>query len=149
MAKEVILTAPVEGLGIEGDVVRVSDGYARNFLMPRKLAAPVSDSVRRQLAGLRENRLAEQATELEKAETIAKKLADISCTIPVKTHDGGKLFGSVSAADIAKVITEAGVKVDRNEVKLKDPIHELGVFDVKIAVHPKVSQAVKVWIVEE
>lgn len=149
MAKEVILTAPVEGLGIEGDVVKVSDGYARNFLMPRKLAAPVSDSIRRQLAGLREKRLAELATELEKAETLAGKLAEISCTLPVKTHDGGKLFGSVSASDIAKAITAAGVKISRNQVKLKESIHELGVFDVKIEVHPQVSQAVKVWIVEE
>jgi len=149
MAKELILTAPVEGLGIEGDVVKVSEGYARNFLLPRKLAAPVSDSIRRQLSGLREKRLAEQATELEKAEAQAKKLADVSCTIPMKTHDGGKLFGSVTAADVAKAISAAGVTVSRSQVKLKDPIHELGVFEVKVAVHAKVSQVVKVWIVEE
>lgn len=148
MSKEVILTTQVEGLGIEGDVVNVADGYARNYLLPRKLAAKVSPSARRQLEAARQKRLQELAKDLEDARQLSEKLAAVSCTIAVKTHDG-KMFGSVTATDIAKNLEGQGIQIDRHAIRLEQPIKELGVSDVRLVLHPEITQKIKVWIVEE
>lgn len=148
MAVELILTENVEGLGVAGDVVRVAEGYARNYLLPRKLAAPVTDATRRQLETRRRRREEQQRQELEKARSLAAGLEAASCTLPVKAGAEGKLFGSVTANDIAAALQAQGLAVDRRQIQLPEPLRELGVFNVPVRLHPEVQATLKVWIVE-
>lgn len=149
MAVEVLLMNAVPGLGIEGDVVRVADGYARNYLFPNGLAAEVTAGKKRQIEKKRIERLELMRKEKAAAEELAKKFENISCTIAVKTSEGGKMFGSVTAAQIIEKLAEQGFSLERNQLKLDAPLHELGVFDVTVTLHPEVKTALKVWIVEE
>lgn len=149
MAVEVLLMDAVSGLGIEGDVVRVADGYARNYLLPRGLASEVTPGKKRQIEKKRLERLDLLKKEKSAAEELAKKFAELSCTVAVKTSEGGKMFGSVTAAQILEKLEEQGVKLERKQLKLDAPLHELGVFDVVIDLHPEVETTLKVWIVEE
>ncbi len=149
MAVEVLLMDAVPGLGIEGDVVRVADGYARNYLFPKGKASEVTEGKKRQIEKKRIERLEQMRWERATAEELAKKFESISCTISVKTAESGKMFGSVTAAQIIEKIAEQGVVLDRNQVALDEPLHELGVFDITISLHPEVKTALKVWIVEE
>jgi large subunit ribosomal protein L9 len=149
MAVEVLLMDAVPGLGIEGDVVRVADGYARNYLFPRGMAAVVTDGKKRQIEKKRLERLELMRKEKAAAEELAKKFEALSCTIAVKTSETKKLFGSVTAAQIVEKMAEQGVHLERNQLKLEAPLHELGVFDVAVTLHPEVKTTLKVWIVEE
>lgn len=149
MSKEVVLMADVQGLGSQGEVVRVAEGYARNYLLPRNLAAPVTEGARRKLEKARKMKEEQEARELESAQRLVKSIEQVSCTIPVKTGEGGKLFGSVTAADIVSALKAQGVEVDKHQVDLPEPIRELGVFSIPIKVHPKVQATLKIWVVEE
>jgi large subunit ribosomal protein L9 len=149
MAVEVLLMNAVSGLGIEGDVVRVAEGYARNYLFPRGLASEVTEGKKRQIEKKRIERLELMRKERDAMEELAKKFESISCTIAVKTSEGGKMFGSVGVAQIIEKLAEQGFVVERTQVKLAAPVHELGVFDVTIQLHPEVKTVLKVWIVEE
>lgn len=149
MAIEVLLMAEVEGLGHEGDVVKVADGHARNYLYPRKMAAPVTDAMRRRLAKMQATREIRRKEELEAAKELAAKVEKLSCTIQAKSGEEGKLFGSVTAADIIANLKGQGVAVDKNVIQLETPIKELGVFNVKVRLHPEVEGTLRVWVVEE
>lgn len=149
MAVEVLLMDAVPGLGIEGDVVRVADGYARNYLFPKGMAAEVTEGKKRQIEKKRIERLELMRKEKASAEELAKKFESISCTIAVKTSEGGKMFGSVSAAQIIDKLAEQNLTLERSQIKLDAPLHELGVFDVTVVLHPEVNSVLKVWIVEE
>ena len=149
MAVEVLLMDAVPGLGIEGDVVRVADGYARNYLFPRGMASEVTEGKKRQIEKKRIERLELMRKEQSAAGELAKKFEGLSCTIAVKTSEGGKMFGSVTAAQIIEKMAEQGITLDRNQLKLDSPLHELGVFDVTVILHPEVKTTLKVWIVEE
>jgi large subunit ribosomal protein L9 len=149
MAVEVLLMDAVAGLGIEGDVVRVADGYARNYLFPNGLAAEVTEGKKRQIEKKRIERLELMRKEQTAAEELVKKFENISCTIAVKTSENDKMFGSVTAAQIIEKLAEQGLTLERNQLKLEAPLHELGVFDVTVALHPEVKAVLKVWIVEE
>jgi large subunit ribosomal protein L9 len=149
MAVQVLLIANVTDLGAEGDVVNVSEGYARNYLIPQKLAAPVTDATRRRLAKTQVQREATRQATLEAARQRAAELSKVSITIPVKTSGEEKLYGSVSVADVASALARQGVEFDKQSLILDKPIKELGVFDVKIRLHPEVEATIKVWVVEE
>ncbi len=149
MAKEVILMEDVRGLGDQGEVVRVADGYARNFLLPRNLAAPVTESTRRQLEKKRKEREEQLALAREGAEKLAASIQKVSCTIAVKAGEGGKMYGSVTAADISASLASQGVQLDKRQIELVEPIRELGVFEIPVKLHPEVVVALKVWVVEE
>jgi len=149
MSKEVILISPVEGLGEEGEVLRVADGYARNFLLPRKLALPVSAATRKLVEKKKVERLAREAAQLDGAAELAKKLAGVSVTIAVKTGDNGKLFGSVTSVDILDQLAKQGYKLDKKQLALASPLREMGVFNVPLKLHPEVEATLKVWVVEE
>ncbi len=149
MATEVFLMADVPDLGTEGDVVTVADGYARNYLLPQKLAAPVTEATRRQFAKIKQEREAARAAALADAKKRAARLEGVSCTIAVKTVEEGKLYGSVGVADIETALKEQGVELNRHELELDAPFKELGVFDVPVRLHANVRASVKVWIVEE
>lgn len=149
MSVEVLLMDAVPGLGIEGDVVRVADGYARNYLFPKAKASEVTEGKKRQIEKKRIERLELMKKDQIAAEELAKKFEALSCTIAVKTSEGGKMFGSVTAAQILENLAEQGFTLERTQIKLAAPLHELGVFDVVISLHPEVQTTLKVWIVEE
>ncbi|MCK5676639.1 MAG: 50S ribosomal protein L9 [Verrucomicrobia bacterium] len=149
MATEVLLMDQVEGLGIEGDIVKVAEGYARNYLFPKGIATEVTEGKKRQIEKKRTERLVLLETEKAAAEELAKKIEGIECTIAVKVGENGKLFGSVGIPRILEKIKEQGLELDRAKVDLPTPLHELGVFDVAIKLHSEVTGTLKVWIVEE
>ena len=149
MAQELILMADVEGLGLEGQTVNVTEGYARNYLLPRKLAVPVSHAALKRLEKNRLAREARQQNERAAAQTLAQALEQISCTIPVKVGENDKLFGSVHANDIADALKAQKIELDRRKIHLAEPIRELGVYTVKVKLHPEVEASLKVWVVGE
>lgn len=149
MAIEVLLMADVSDLGEEGDVVNVADGYARNYLFPKKLAAVVTSATQRQLVKMREQREASRAARKKEAMARAEKLAGVSCTIAVKTDTEDKMYGSVTAGDIIEALKAQGVELEKNALLLEKPIKELGVFDVNVKLDKEVDAVIKVWVVEE
>ena len=149
MAVEVLLMDQVEGLGIEGDIVKVAEGYARNFLFPKGFASEVTEGKKRQIEKKRLERLTQLEKEKGAAEVLAKKIEGVECTITVKVGDNGKLFGSVGIPQILEKLSEQGLELDKAKVNLATPLHELGVFDVALKLHSEVTGTLKVWIVEE
>jgi len=149
MATELFLIANVPDLGVEGDIVTVSDGYARNYLVPRQLGASVTDATRRRLAKIQRDRELQVAAGIADAHKRAKKLEGTSVTIPMKTTDGENLYGSVTEVEIIAALKLQGVEVERSMVELEEHIKELGVFKVILKLQPEVSATIKVWIVEE
>lgn len=146
---EIILKANVPHLGKMLDVVKVKDGYARNFLFPRKLAVRATKEAKLQIETNRAALEAQFQKELAKAGDMAAKLAEISINLERRVVEGDRLYGSVTAGDIAEAITKAGVKVSRAQVQLEEPIKQLGVYTVTIKVFSDVEASVKVWVVAE
>lgn len=149
MSTEILLLSDVENLGKAGDVVKVKDGYARNYLLPHDLAAPVSPVALRRLEKLRKEREQLARIQLAEAKDKASKLAKASVTIREKTVDGTRLYGAVHAADILKAL-EADTKIalDKSQIDLPEALKEIGTFDVTVKLHPEVTTTIKVWIVE-
>jgi large subunit ribosomal protein L9 len=146
---EVVLMKDYDGLGKSMDVIPVKDGYARNFLIPQGIAVPATDGNRKKVAEAK--RLAEKR-ELGKqneAAEIAKKIESVPCTIPVKVSEDEKIYGSVSAQEIADFLKKEGFDVEKRHVDLEDAIKQLGVYTVKINLHKNVSANLKVWVVKE
>jgi large subunit ribosomal protein L9 len=146
---EILLRQDFKGLGSAGDIVRVKDGYARNFLIPKGIAYLASDSSKRQY----ENEIKQQAWRLNKdkknAEELAKKLETVSCTITVQVGEEDKMFGSVTSQNIAEVLEAQGFAVDKRKILLEEPIKSLGIYSVPLKLHPEVEATVKVWVVKE
>lgn len=149
MATELFLMADVVDLGSEGDVVTVADGYARNYLIPKQLGAPVTDATRRRLAKIQREREIARAESVAEARELANKLNGVSVTIPMKTIEGEKLYGSVTEGEIADALKQQGFDIERSAVELEEHIKELGVFEIVIKLQPEVTATIKVWIVEE
>ncbi|MBQ3811803.1 MAG: 50S ribosomal protein L9 [Kiritimatiellae bacterium] len=151
MSTELLLLEDVDNLGKAGDVVRVAPGYARNFLVPKGVAEPVTEAAKRRLAKLQAEREAARKAELEAAQKLAAGLKDAKVTIRAKVgEDGENLYGSVDAAQIAEGLKLVGFpEVEPSMVKLEENIKTIGTFDVEIKVHPDVAQVVKVWVVAE
>lgn len=149
MSVEMILMQDVKDLGTAGQIVKVSEGYARNYLLPNKLAAAVTESTRRQLAKLQAQREVERKAAVEKARDLSAAIQKGRYTIAMKVGEGDKLFGSVTAGDILKSLATQGFELDKHAVELENPIKELGVFEVKVKVHPEVETLIKVWVVQE
>ena len=149
MSMHVLLMDQVENLGIEGDIVKVADGYARNYLFPNGYATEVTEGKKRQIEKKRIERLAELAKQKTVALELAKKIEGIECTIAAKVGETGKMFGSVGVPQILEKLKEQGLDLDKSKINLASPLHELGVFDVAIKLHPEVTGTLKVWIVED
>jgi len=147
MSTQIILTALVDNLGAEGDTVTVADGFARNYLFPKGLAMPASAGNMRRVESLRKKREASLATQLEDAKTAAAQLVKQSYTITAAAGEDGKLYGSVTSADISEALKKEGVTVDRRKIVVEHPIRELGVYDVDVKLHPDVATKVKIWVV--
>ena len=146
---DVILREDVEKLGHAGEVVTVKDGYARNFLLPRGLAYLATDGNRRRLDEEQRQRDRRAAAEVSGARGVAAKLEAVSLSFTMKAGEGDKLFGSVTAGDIAERLQAEGLQVDRKAVELGEPIKALGVYKVPIRLHADVKPEIRVWVVKE
>jgi large subunit ribosomal protein L9 len=149
MAVEIQLMADVKDLGTEGQIVRVAEGFARNYLIPNKLGAPVTEASKRRVAKIQQHRETLRKQAIEKDRTLAAAIEKGSYTISVKVGEGEKLFGSVTNNDIVKVLKDQGFEVEKHAVALDAPIRDLGVYEVKIKLQPEVTAVIKVWIVQE
>jgi large subunit ribosomal protein L9 len=147
MAVELILIEDVEGLGRLGDRVRVADGYARNFLLPRKLAATGTPEVLRQLEAKKLRLQKEHEERIAVAQAMAEKIGKLSVTIPVEATEDDKLYGSVTPAQIVGALAQDGIEIERDAVVLAEPIKELGVYNVDVRLHAEVQARLKVWVV--
>jgi large subunit ribosomal protein L9 len=147
MSTQVILTSRVEALGGEGDTVIVADGYARNFLFPHGLAMPASAANLKRVESLRKKRDAVEAAALADAQQVESKLTKQSFTITAAAGADDKLFGSVTATDIAEALAKEGIVVDRKKIVLEHPIRSCGVYDVDVKLHSQVATKVKIWVV--
>lgn len=147
---KIVLRDDVENLGHKGDLVEVADGYARNYLVPRGLAIQATRGVVAQAEQMRRSRAARDARERGAAEELATRLGTQSITISVKAGEGGKLFGSVTSADVVEALkAQAGVELDRKHVGLAEPLKELGPASIDVKLHREVTVAVTVDVVAE
>ena len=146
---EIILRADVQHLGKVGDVVKVKDGYARNYLLPKGLAYPATEGNKKRIAFEGERLAKQQAAEKTAAETEAARLAEVQLSFAVKVGEENKLYGSITASDIQRKLEELGIKVDKRKIDLAEPIRELGEFKVGIKIHPEVRPEVRVTVVQE
>ena len=146
---EVILREDVQHLGSAGQVVKVKDGYARNFLLPKGLAYPATEANKKRIAHEAERVAQQRAAERGAAETEASRIAEVHLTFPVKVGEEDKLYGSVTASDIQRKLDELGIKVDKRRVDLPEPIRELGEFRVGIKLHPDVQPEIQVTVIKE
>lgn len=149
MSTEVLLMADVPALGKAGEVVKVADGFARNYLLPRELAAAVTPASLRRLEKLRKERAELAKIQLAEAHAKASKLEGVVVTIRARTVDGGKLYGSVSESDIVSALSAQGVAIDRSQLVLAEHLKQTGTFEVPIRLHPDVTIPLKVLIVKE
>jgi large subunit ribosomal protein L9 len=139
----------VQHLGKVGDIVKVKDGYARNYLLPKGLAYPATDANKKKIAYEAERLTKQHAAEKSAAETEATRLADVQLTFSMKVGEEDKLYGSVTASDIQRKLEELGIRVDKRKIDLHEPIRELGDFQVGIKIHPDVRPQVRVTVVKE
>lgn len=146
---KIILTQDVEKLGKAGDIVKVKDGYARNYLIPNNLCVQATRSNIRMADTLKAAEEKKAHKVENQARALAKKLSDISVTASVKAGEDDKLFGAVTAQIIADLIAEKGISVDKHDILLDEPIKELGVFDVPVKVGAGIKAEIKVWVVKE
>jgi large subunit ribosomal protein L9 len=146
---EIILREHVDNLGRRGDVVKVADGYARNYLLPRKLALPVTEHNRRQIE--RERKVAEvrENEERQVAEALAARFEQVECVVSRRVGETDTLYGSVTAADIAESLAAQKIDVDRRKLQLTEPIKQIGEFSVPVKLHRDVTAHIKVRVVKQ
>ena len=146
---QVILRDRLENLGNAGDVVEVKPGYARNYLIPKGLAYEATKANVRRLEAERAAQGRRDAETLTEARQRAASIEGVSLTFTARAGQEGKLFGSITSADIAEKLAEQGVTIDRRQIELDEPIKALGVHSVPVRLHPQVQPEVKVWVIAE
>ena len=145
---KVVLLQDVKALGKKGDIVEVSEGYARNFLLGKKYAVEATPANLNTLKLQKANADKIAAEQLAEAKETAEKLASVTATVAIKAGENGKTFGSVSSREIAQALADQGVEVDKKKIVLPEPIKEFRQYDVKIKLHKDVAASVKVNVVE-
>ena len=146
---EVILRQAVDKLGHPGDVVSVSNGYARNYLLPRGVAFLATEGNKKRIAQEKARLEAAEAERRKTAEEIASRFDDVSVTFAARVGEEGKLFGSVTAGDIADQLVAQGYEVEKRQIELVEPIKALGVYRVVIRLHADVKPEIKVWVIAQ
>ncbi len=146
---KVILTDNIEKVGKLGTMVNVKDGFARNFLFPRKLAVPSTPGNLKAL----EAKMKKKAKELEalknEAEKTRTRLEALSLTMPVLTQEDDKLYAGISSVDILQALKDEGIILQKSDILLEEPIRALGIYEVPVKLHPEVEGKVKVWVVKK
>ena len=146
---EVILREHVDNLGRRGEIVKVADGYARNYLLPRKLALLATEGNRKQIERERAKLEARESEDKNVAEAMAARMANLEVAIARKVGETEALFGSVTTADIAEALAGKGFEIDRRKMQLAEPIKKLGEFDIPVKLQREVTALVKVKVVAE
>lgn len=145
---DLLLLEDVQKLGSSGEVVKVSGGFARNFLLPRHLAIPATDAAVKRAKILAQDRQAQQMKDLETAQALKERLESLECNIPVKTGKEDKLYGSITHLDIAQALQKLGVQIDRRKIHV-EPIKALGNFTASVKIHPQVEASLKVCVTRQ
>ncbi|HEY7499394.1 MAG TPA: 50S ribosomal protein L9 [Vicinamibacterales bacterium] len=146
---EVILREHVDNLGKRGEVVKVAAGYARNYLLPRKLALAVTEANRRQIEREREAAEARDVEERTQAETLGQRISETEVEIPRRVGENNTLYGSVTTSDIAQALAAKGFEVEKRRIHLPEALKALGEFTIPVRVHREVTAQVKVKVVPE
>jgi len=146
---EVILREDIDNLGSRGEMVKVASGYARNFLLPRRLAVEATDANRKIVEQERQAHLRKEAKLQTEAEDLAKLMAGVSVTISQKAGENDQLFGSVTAKDVTDALAAKRFTIDRKKVQLDEPIRQLGEFKVPLRLHRDVTAEITVHVVKE
>lgn len=146
---KVILLEDVRGVGTAGAVATVADGYAHNLLLPRKLAIPATEANMRDLERQREMIHRRRVQQAKTAETLGEKIAGITVTLQAKAGEGGRLYGSITNANVAEALAKQGVEVDRRHITFPFPIKTVGEHEAKIHLHRDVEATVKLEVVPE
>ncbi len=147
---KVILLQDVKKIGSKGDVIEVAEGYARNYLLPRKLAVEATQGHMKDLSQKKASEARKKEKRLEEAKKLAEKLAKLTVKIPTKVGEAGRLFGSITTKDIADALkAQHKIDIDKKKMDLESPIKSLGVFPVTAKLHPQVQAKFDVHVVEE
>lgn len=146
---KVILLRDVAKLGKEGTIVKVKDGYARNYLFPRQVALKAEKENYSRLEQIKKTREKSVAHEVNKFLELKNKIEEISLTIPVEVKDKDEIYGSISEAQIIKLLEEEGVSLSKGKIILDVPIKKLGVYDLPVKLHPQVEAKFRLWIVKK
>ncbi len=146
---KVILTRDVPSLGKRTDVVEVKPGHARNYLIPQGLALPATDNALKSIQSRIKTEEIKLSKKKQQAEELAKAVNEISCTATVQAGEEDRLYGSVTASDIAELMAQQGIKIDKRKIELEEPIKKLGVYNIPIRLHPEVEATVKLWVVRQ
>jgi len=146
---ELILREDVEKLGTRGQLVKVASGYARNFLLPKRLAVAATDANKKIVEQERQAHLRKEAKLVSDASDLAKMMADVSVTIAQKAGENDQLFGSVTSKDIAEALEQQGYSIDRRKIALDEPIRTLGEYKVTVRLHREVPAEITVRVVRE
>ena len=146
---EIILRQAVENLGKPGDVVKVKPGYARNYLLPRGLAYEATPGNLKRIQQERDRLEAAENTRRDAAQALAEQLEQVSLTFSARVGEEGKLFGSVTTADIAQQLEAQGFHVEKRQIDLHEPIKALGVYRLPIRLHADVKPEIRVWVIKQ
>lgn len=146
---QVLLLQPIQGLGAEGDTVTVRAGYARNFLLPRKIALPITHANKKQMESLLKAREAREVQELDGARELAAKISSTTIAVAVKTGEGGKMYGAVTANDLIIRLKEEGIELVKKQLSLPAPVKDLGAHTVAVKLHSEIAAELKFEVVSE
>ncbi len=146
---KVILEQDVEGLGKKGAAVKVKDGFARNYLIPRRFALEATAGNLKLIEKNLQQQEKRVGEEKKKAEELAKKIAAVSCTLSVDVHDDEQVYGSITSAHIASALEAEGILLDKKQILLTEPIKALGIYNIELKLHPLVTAKLKVWVVKK
>lgn len=143
---EVILSCDIDTLGKTGDIVKVKDGYARNYLIPRAMAMEATKENMKTIERQKAKQMAIDEEKKKAANEIAEKLAKVSCTILVEVNDQEKLYGAIAESDILRLLEQEGFQFERKNLVIEKPIEELGIFEIGVKLHPDVIGKFRLWV---
>ncbi|MFH0826816.1 MAG: 50S ribosomal protein L9 [Candidatus Omnitrophota bacterium] len=146
---EVILNQDVDKLGKAGSVIKVKDGFARNFLIPNGLALPLTPGNLKKLEQEKERKKAQLEKVKQESLELKVKLDGVSLTIPALVQEEDKLYGSITSQDVSQALEEEGFTIDKNTIVLDEAIKTLGIYEIPVRLHPEVNATIKVWIVKK
>lgn len=146
---KVILKQDVDKIGKAGSIIQVKDGFAHNFLFPKKLAVPVNSANLKQIEEDTQRKLQQLNKIKKEAQEIKEKLDKLSLTMPVLTQEDEVLYGSITSQEIENALKEEGFEVNKNSILLESPIKTLGVYEISVKLHPEVMAKLKIWIVKK
>jgi large subunit ribosomal protein L9 len=146
---EVILKQDVDKIGKTGSVVKVKDGFARNFLIPNGLAMPLTPANLKKLEQEKDRKRLQLEKTNRQYEELKARLEGLSLTLPVLTQEGDSLYGSITSIEIERSLKEEGFDIDKNSIILDEPIKSLGIYEIPVRLHPEVSTKIKIWVVKK